>query len=237
MVNWVGLALPFVYLGILVGSLATFSSLYRKRKASKAASLAPWFGPHVQRNVYLSLLHLDPDSGSPKVPESILKAALLRRATEDIHRILAVRNSKQALSTLLQRGSVGDDLWQRFLRAEKEIEEELRDVVNEANAFAPNWGQVIFQSANEMANNQLVRKRMDELQAQAKVDREWWDQKRAAIQAEFMKELDEDAPANSGKGLNPLTSRGSDDDAVLVESGGPAVPQQSGGKKKKKGKN
>lgn len=65
------------------------------------------------------------------MPESVLKAALLRRATEDIHRLLTIRNGKQALSTLLQRGSVGDDLWQRFLRAEKEMEEELRDVVNE----------------------------------------------------------------------------------------------------------
>jgi translocation protein SEC66 len=28
---------------------------------------------------------------------------------------------------------VGDDLWQRFQRAEKEIEEELRDVVSEVS--------------------------------------------------------------------------------------------------------
>ena len=33
MVDLVGLAIPFAYLGLLVGSLATFSSLYRKRKA------------------------------------------------------------------------------------------------------------------------------------------------------------------------------------------------------------
>ena len=131
MVDWISLAIPFAYLGILVGSLATFSSLYRKRKARKAASLEPWFPPHLQRNIYLSLLHLEPEPGSPKVPDSVLKAALLRRATEDIKRILEVRNAKQALANLLQRGSVGDDLWQRFLRAEKEIEEELRDVVNE----------------------------------------------------------------------------------------------------------
>jgi len=65
------------------------------------------------------------------VPESVLKAALLRRATEDIHRVLAVRSAKQALSNLLQKGTVGDDLWQRFLRAEKEIEDEVRDVVEE----------------------------------------------------------------------------------------------------------
>ena len=149
MVNWIGLAFPFIYLGILVGSLATFSSLYRRRKASrsypprrrltaaesqpiaKAASLEPWFDPHLQRDVYLSLLHIEPQPGKPKVPDSVLKAALLRRACEDIHRIVEIRNSKQALANLLQRGSVGDELWQRFLRAEKEIEDEVKDVVNE----------------------------------------------------------------------------------------------------------
>jgi translocation protein SEC66 len=127
LVDWVMLTIPIAYLSILIGSLAVFSSLYRKRKAANAAQLSPWFPPHLQRNIYLTLLHQD----DPKVPDSILKAALLRRATEDIHRIVQVRNAKQALQVLLQRGSVGDDLWQRFQRAEKEIEEELRDVVSE----------------------------------------------------------------------------------------------------------
>ena len=130
-VDWLTLLVPFAYLFILTGSLAVFSSLYRKRKAAKAASLEPWFPPHLQRNIYLTLLHQE----DPKVPDSYLKAALLRRATEDIHRIVQIRNAKGALQTLLQRGSVGDDLWQRFQRAEKEIEEELRDVVNEVSIY------------------------------------------------------------------------------------------------------
>lgn len=58
---------------------------------------------------------------------------MLRRAVEDIQRIIQVRTSKQALNVLLQRGSVGDDLNQRFIRAEKEIEEELKDVVAEVS--------------------------------------------------------------------------------------------------------
>lgn len=126
-VDWLMLLIPVAYLFILLGSLAVFSSLYRKRKAAAASSLEPWFPQHLQRNIYLSLLHQE----DPKVPDSILKAALLRRATEDIHRIVQIRNAKQALQALLQRGSVGDDLWKRFERAEKEIEEELRDVVQE----------------------------------------------------------------------------------------------------------
>lgn len=139
---WAGLLLPTLYLSILIGSLYTFSSLYRKRQLSKAAKLEPWFPPHKQRDIYLSLLHLDPaeasDSGDgekklSRVPDSMLKAALLKRALEDIQRIVQLRSSKPALQTLLQRGSVGDELWQRFQRAEKEMEEEVKDVVNEVS--------------------------------------------------------------------------------------------------------
>jgi translocation protein SEC66 len=116
------------------------SSLVTDRLVAESANLPPWFGPHLQRNVYLSLLHLEPEEGSekaPKVPDSVLRAALLRRAVEDIHRIIQIRTAKAACSSLLQRGSVGDDLWQRFNRAEKEIEEELRDVVMEVRHFLP----------------------------------------------------------------------------------------------------
>ncbi|KAJ5675835.1 hypothetical protein N7462_008732 [Penicillium macrosclerotiorum] len=226
MVNWLGLVVPLAYLGVLLGSLATFSSLYRKRKAQKKTS----------------------------VPESVLKAALLRRATEDIRRVMALRSQKQALSVLLQRGSVGDDLWQRFVRAEKEMEDEVRDVVSEANAYVPNWGQTIFQSANEMLNNDMYRRRLNEHQEKLTEEREWWAKKKSSIQEGFMKELNEESPA-SAPAVAPVATpakaaeatpavatsasvQGSDDDAVLVEavntpsSGGGG----GGGGKKKKGK-
>lgn len=92
---------------------------------------------------------MDPEDGNdkaPKVPESVLRAALLRRAVEDIRRIIQVRTAKQACSTLLQRGSVGDDLWQRFLRAEKEMEDELRDVVMEVRLRRPLCQYIVLMS-------------------------------------------------------------------------------------------
>ncbi|KAG0650718.1 Translocation sec66 [Hyphodiscus hymeniophilus] len=195
-IDWKGLILPFSYIGVLLGSLITFSSLYRKRKAAASATLAPWFPPHLQRNIYHSLSYLAPEEGkekAPVVPESVVRAALLRRAVEDIHRIIQVRSAKNACSVLLQRGSVGDDLWQRFQRAEKEMEEELRDVVMEANALTPNWGQTIFQSANEIAANTVLRKRLDEIQAQTESEKAWWDKRRESIQGEFLKELEKKA--------------------------------------------
>lgn len=222
-INWVGLIMPLMYVVVLGGSLATFSSVYRKRKAVASATLAPWFPPHLQRNIYLSLLHLGPEEGAekaPKIPESVLRAALLKRAVEDIHRIIQIRTAKQACSTLLARGSVGDDLWQRFLRAEKEMEEELRDVVLEANGLHPNWGQTIFQSANEIAANTMFRTRLNEIQAQTESEKAWWEKRRASIQSEFMKELDAPSTFASAKILSKASS---DEDSVLVESGGPAA--------------
>ncbi|KAL2159206.1 hypothetical protein VTH06DRAFT_2638 [Thermothelomyces fergusii] len=192
-IDWRGLLLPLAYLVVLGGTFMTFSTVYRKRKAVQSANLAPWFGPHLQRNIYLSLLHMEPEEGSekaPKVPDSVIRAALLRRAVEDIHRIIQIRTAKQACGTLLQRGSVGDDLWQRFQRAEREMEEELRDVVMEANALVPGWGQFIFQSANEIAANKVLRDRLEEIEKQTERDKEWWEKRRASIKNDLMKELD-----------------------------------------------
>jgi len=232
-IDWVGLSVPFAYIAVLVGSLITFSSVYRKRKAAKAATLAPWFPPHMQRNIYLSLLHVEPAEGqekAPAVPESVLRAALLRRAVEDIHRIIQIRSAKQACSTLLQRGSVGDDLWQRFLRAEKEMEEELRDVVMEANALSPNWGQTIFQSANEIAANTIFRKRLEEIQAQTESEKQWWEKRRDSIKAEFLKELEAESPIPAKA---PISKVSSDEDAIMVDSPSAA---DKGSMRRKKGK-
>ncbi|KAI0176254.1 Sec62/63 complex, subunit Sec66 [Hypoxylon sp. FL1284] len=231
-IDWTSLALPFAYISVLGGSLYTFSTVYRKRKAFENANLEPWFPPHLQRNIYLTLLHMEPEAGqekAPKVPDSVIRAALLRRAVEDIRRIIQIRTSKQALNTLLQRGSVGDDLNQRFTRAEKEIEEELRDVVTEANALAPGWGQTIFQSANEIAANTMLRTRLEEIDDRAATDKEWWEKRREAIKKDFMKELEEETSTKgSTKGV-------SDDEGVLVDSATP-VSTPSGASKKKKGK-
>ncbi|KAF8242357.1 hypothetical protein K440DRAFT_607454 [Wilcoxina mikolae CBS 423.85] len=207
MVNFVSLIAPLSYIVVLVGSLGVFSSLYRKRKAAKAASLEPWFPPHTTRDIYLSLLHLE---GSKTVSDSILKAALMLRAKEDIKRLMALRQSKNSLQMLLQKGCVGDDLWTRFSVAESEMEEELRDVVMEANAYKEGWGQIIFQTANEMVNHDRVRERSERVAADAAEERKWWDEKRARSARELLGE----------EGT-------SDSDGVLVEN------VKKGGKGKK----
>ncbi|KAH7035052.1 translocation protein-like protein [Microdochium trichocladiopsis] len=249
-IDWLSLVLPLAYVSTLFASLYTFSTIYRKRKASRSASLEPWFGQHLSRNIYLSLLHLDPEDGkekAPKVPDSVIRAALLRRAVEDIQRIIQIRTSKQALNGLLQRGSIGDDLAQRFARAEKEVEEELKDVVSEANALYPGWGQIIFQSANEINARAMLTEKLDEIEAKVDSEKEWWEKRRATIRKDFMQELDNEAGTATVSSTAPEIAApttdspakasvvASDDEAVLVDAGVPPAPAPStpSGKKKK----
>lgn len=62
-----------------------------------------------------------------------------------------------ALTNLHQRGLLGDETLQRFEAAEKELEAEIVDVVQEANTFRQGWGGLIFATATEMAQAERTR--------------------------------------------------------------------------------
>src|SRR6266478_5715212 len=62
----------------------------------------PYFPPHAERNIYITLLQ----KTDPPASEALLKSALLRRAMEDVQRVLRVREDKPALQNLLQKGSI-----------------------------------------------------------------------------------------------------------------------------------
>ena len=70
---------------------------------------------------------------------------------------MRIREDKPALQSLLQKGSIGDELWNSLLSAEKEMEAEILEVVGEANSFVEGWGQAIFPTANEIIANEKMR--------------------------------------------------------------------------------
>ena len=112
----------------------------------------------------------------------------------------------------------------------------------QANALLPGWGQIIFQSANEIAANKVLRDRLEEIEAQLEHDKEWWDKRRGDVKT-APKEEEQQQPADDGASEKGQTKAGSEDEPVLVESADtpsaaatpaatpPATPQ--GGKKKK----
>ncbi|KAJ7219207.1 translocation protein sec66 [Mycena pura] len=142
---------PVLYMIIVFGGLGVFSYIYRRSAASK--SLPPYFPTHAERNAYVTLLQ----KSDPPASDALLKSALVRRAMTDVQRVLRLREDKPALQNLLQKGSIGDDLWNSLLAAEKELEAEIMEVVAEANSFVEGWGQVIFPTANEMIANEKMR--------------------------------------------------------------------------------
>lgn len=162
---------PVLYVIVVFGSLLVFSHFYRKRTAgmwtsrlAKYATMSlilfttgslsePYFTSHPERNAYVSLLQMT----DPPASEALLKSALVRRAMADVQRVIRLREDKPALQNLLQKGSIGDDLWNSLLAAEKELEAEIMEVVAEANTFVEGWGSVIFPTANEMIANEKMR--------------------------------------------------------------------------------
>lgn len=119
----------------------------------------PYFPRHVDRDVYVSLLQ----KSDPPAPDSLLKAALLRRAVTDVTRIMRLREDKPALQNLLQKGSIGDDLWNSLLAAEKELEAEILETAAEANAYVDGWGTIIFQTATELLQSEKMRSVVDNI--------------------------------------------------------------------------
>lgn len=149
---------PIGYITVLIVSLSIFSKVYRKRTALALAKDHgnSWFPEgHPERDIYQTLVQAsatsaDDAGNAAAIPDVVLKAALLNRAMTDVKRIIRMRDDKQALSVLLQKGSIGDETMARFNMAEKELEAEILDVVSEANTFKEGWGQLIFPSASEM---------------------------------------------------------------------------------------
>lgn len=76
----------------------------------------------------------------------------------------------------------------------------------------------------------MLRKRLEEIQAQTEAEKQWWEKRRASIQSEFMKELEKPSttPAKA-----PTSKAGSEDDAIMVET---PVVNGTGSLRKKKGK-
>ena len=131
---------------MVVGSLAVFSTYYRHRKALQSKTLDPWFPTHHERDIYLTLLHLE----DPPAPPSLLRAALFNRAQEDIRRVYTLRQLKPAAISLLAKGSLGDLTLKALSTAEHELNAEIQDVMAEARGLGDDeWGMMIFPQANE----------------------------------------------------------------------------------------
>lgn len=119
------------------------------------------------------------------------------------------------------------------------------DGEKQANGFSPNWGATIFQSANEMANNDMLKKRLEDNYAGMGAEKEKWEVRRQVMRDGFMRELEGEGAAaatRAGGGGAEVRKKAfvissSDEDAVMVEKekgGDTRLGAGGGGAKKKK---
>jgi translocation protein SEC66 len=69
----------------------------------------------------------------------------------------------------------------------------------EANAYKEGWGQIIFQTANEMVNNDRLRERAERVAVEGSTERAWWDEKRERASRELMQDASTTSAADSVK--------------------------------------
>ncbi|KAF9418768.1 translocation protein S66 [Podila epigama] len=152
--------LAITYIGGWILSMRIFGYFWKNRKLA-INDAEPWFPEHVARNQYIALLQQE----EPEASDNQLMAALLRRAMEDVVRVLSMREDKQVLANLVKQGTLGDDIWTQFTLSEKELESEIMAVIEEANTFKEGWGQTILQSASEMVMHEKTKQLKNEMAA------------------------------------------------------------------------
>ncbi|KAF9026584.1 translocation protein S66 [Haplosporangium bisporale] len=135
--------LAITYIGGWILSMRIFGYFWKNRKLA-INDAEPWFPEHVARNQYIALLQAEPEA-----TDNQLMAALLRRAMEDVVRVLSMREDKQVLANLVKQGTLGDDIWTQFTLSEKELEAEIM--------------ATILQTASEMVMHEKTKQLQKDL--------------------------------------------------------------------------
>lgn len=176
---------PLAYIVTLFASLALFSKVYRartqKRRAKLQTLLSDAADGQVDRAIYQALSDIQGESfDAPAndtawtVPKATLQAALLARAVSTLKTMGKLRQDKQALQTLLERGSVGDDSAAMLETKENDTRNEAFEISREAGRFHPSWSKLIFENANQIAINLAFRDVLLNISKQREEEGTYW---------------------------------------------------------------
>lgn len=160
---------PIIYVSIVIGALILFSIFYRRKRIAKLQVMKPFFPPDLPKEIYLQLKDQD-----PKPDEKVLKAALIRRGAEAIRRLLKLRENNQYITLLYQKGSIGDEFFDRFKLALKIQELEIQELVQEAETYKQGWAPTFMPVCQEVTLNEALRRRVNAIEdRKEQLAKEW----------------------------------------------------------------
>jgi translocation protein SEC66 len=145
---------PIIYVTIMVGALIVFSIKYRQKKINELATRKPFFERNVAKEMYFELVAQD-----PKPNEKVLKAALIRRGAECVKRTLKLKEVTPFMTVLYQKGSISDDLWERFQTSQKLEELEIQELVAETEKYKSGWIGKFIPLLQEVCLNEALGKK------------------------------------------------------------------------------
>ncbi|KAI8589379.1 Pre protein translocase subunit Sec66-domain-containing protein [Geranomyces variabilis] len=200
---------PVLYL-TGVGLLFTAYITWNRAKARVAVQHAHddgYFPPHTSRTQYNELAEMF----SPEDPNGLklLMTSLMKRALTDVQRVFHINEEKAPLQALVNKGTVGEDLLEKLVAAEADLQSEINEVMEEAEMYRPGWGKTIFQEASQMVQmsaQQEAQRIAQEQQAEIQ------ERARAAAQAEAespTSESDLGSPASVASGATPTSQTAS----------------------------
>lgn len=145
---------PLIYVTLVVGALIVFSVRYRKKKLLNLTLRKPFFERNIAKEMYFELLAND-----PKPNDQVLKAALIRRGAECIKRTIKLKEVTPYMTVLYQKGSISDELWERFQTAQKIEEIEVQELVQETEKYKKGWVSKFIPLLQEVCLNEALARK------------------------------------------------------------------------------
>ncbi|KAI8911661.1 Sec62/63 complex, subunit Sec66 [Gorgonomyces haynaldii] len=154
------MAIPTILLPVLyVGGLAAIFYLFARYQKSKRVQLvtkSKYFEESITKLEYEELS--EQYSLEDAAGKRILEIALMRRACEDVERVLKIREEKPQLAQMVQNGIIGEEL--------------LDKLVHEADMYRPQWGKTILQEASQFVNQRNQLRLQQQMQQQQQEQQE-----------------------------------------------------------------
>ncbi|ODV82754.1 hypothetical protein CANARDRAFT_10281 [[Candida] arabinofermentans NRRL YB-2248] len=185
---------PIIYVAILLTTLIVFSISHRKKKFKKLTTLAPIFSESYPKEIYLELKY----QTDPKVNEKVLKAALIRRGAESLRRMIKLKETEPFVNALYQKGSIGDEVFERYKIQAKLQELEMQELAMEAEGIKKGWAQTFFPVCQEVTINEALRRRLNATEERGKIlSMQWLDDLEKKVEVTVQAEIENGSKVNS----------------------------------------
>lgn len=184
---------PLAYIFVMITTFVVFSVVYRRRKVRQLSNIKPIYDLSFARDNYFYVKALFEENGGKgsnkkQIPDTLIESALVRWAENDIRQIVKMKQSKEVLTQIHQKGFISDATYTKFITSEKALELEVQEIVREAEEFRKGLGEKIFGLTTDISQADGIRIRVKNAEKFKQEYQERWDKIKAKALADLEKE-------------------------------------------------